>query len=120
MLIYAGKNPIITQAQSVDPMLISATVLQQFFDAVNTLPAPGEHQEQQASSPDILAKNFDELALIGDSHAGGIKTMGGLTAEQTKYFYYFNGDDSGQLLEKIKKNKYQYLDSGIKSLILVA
>lgn len=85
-----------------------------FFDIpVNVL-------EQNIWNPNILAKNFNQLALVGDSHAGGIKNMWWLTPKETKHFYYFNGYDSGQLLAKIKKQRTTILDSWIQSMILVA
>lgn len=84
-----------------------------FFDV------PVTQVEHYAWNPEILAKSFDQLALVGDSHAGGIKAMWWLSAEQTKNFYYFNGYDTAQLLAKIKEQKTTMLDSWIQSLILV-
>ncbi len=118
MLLYVGKSPVITKTQSEDPKLISPEKLQHFFEMVNMISVPWEHQEQKFTS-NVLAENFDELVLIGDSHAGGLKNMSGLTSDKTRNFYYFNGYDSGQLLEKIKNNKNQYIDSWTKSLLLV-
>ncbi len=92
-----------------------STDMYTFFD----VPFRESSVERDDSAPQIFAKNFDELILIGDSHAGGIKTMSGLDPEKTNNFYYFNGNDTGQLLANVKKNKTQYIDSGIKSLLLV-
>lgn len=84
-----------------------------FFDVSVTNP------EQYAWNPDILAKNFDQLALVGDSHAGGIKSMWWLSIEQTKNFHYFNGNDTAQLLAKIKEQKTTLINGWIQSLILI-
>lgn len=64
-------------------------------------------------NPEILAKTLDDVVLVGDSHAGGIKAMWELSSKT----FYYNGYDTWQLLKKIKKEKTTILTK--KSMILI-
>jgi len=113
----SGKDIILSTAEKSDPKTISKTTLSTYFTAVNTIPAPTKEETVKNSETTtdikIEAKTMDDVVLVGDSHAGGISAMGGF---MWKTFYY-NGYDSGQLLDEIKTEKTTIQTK--KSLILV-
>jgi len=77
MLVYSGKNIVLTTTEKATPSSISKTTLTSFFTAVNTIVSPEKTTiPEVATDVKITAKTMADVTWFGDSGMEGLYLAG--------------------------------------------